>query len=99
MEEIQGKKRVGSLVNGVGILVLEWKHAAALTALEVLAGSHGLLSSAICTLLAGLTVHHQKASFYLESNYDSPDTFLEGLIHSPDMRSQASSESWSRPSI
>lgn len=72
MEETQGKKRAGSLVNRVGIFVLEWKQAAALTAQEVLAGNHGLLSSAICTLLAGLTVHHQKASFDLESGSDSP---------------------------
>lgn len=70
--EERKKKRGGSLVNLIGIFMLEWKHAAAFSAQEVLARSHGLLSFAICTLLAGLTVHHQKASFCLESDYDSP---------------------------
>lgn len=81
----------GSLVNLVAIFVLEWKNAATLSAQEVLARSHGLLSLAICTVLAGLTVHPH---FVWSLIMTPPYTFLEGLIHSPDMRSQAYSESW-----
>lgn len=61
------------------------------SAQEVLARSHGLLSLAICTVLAGLTVHPH---FVWSLIMTPPYTFLEGLIHSPDMRNQAYSESW-----